>query len=215
MANKRGPYSSPRQQKRQQRILDCARQAISDVGYEALTMKDLAEASQVSIKTLYNLFGSKDELLLAAVVDLLADLAGLPDVQAAAPGIARLRANLDAASAQVVASPAYADTMARALFQASKDHRLVDVLLNNTREVIYKQLTKAREQDELLPGIDLAAAATTLAGHQWSVVLMWSKGLLATEEFEAAARRSQLLSLIPLCQGEQRDQLEQRLVALL
>ena len=118
MTSKRKAYSSNRQQERQQRILDCARAAISAVGYDALTMKDLAQASEVSVKTLYNLYGSKDELLLAAVVDLLGFLAEQSTVQAAAPGIARLRANLEAVSAQVVANPAYADTMARALFQA-------------------------------------------------------------------------------------------------
>ncbi len=211
MAIKRGPYSSPRQLERQQRILDCARQAISDVGYEALTMKDLAEASEVSIKTLYNLYGSKDELLLSAVVDLLADLPGLPNVQAASPGIARLRANLDAASAQVVATPAYAETMARALFQAGKDHRLIDILLRNTQQVILEQLQHAAEEGEIRAEVDLLAAATALAGHQWSTVLMWSKGLLKTEEFEAAARRSQLLSLIPLCCDSIRGQLESEL----
>jgi hypothetical protein len=50
-----------------------------------------------------------------------------------------------------------------------------------------------------------------LAGHQWSVVLMWSKGLVANADFEAVALRSQLLSLAALCQGEQKDKIVQKL----
>ena len=174
-------------------------------------MKDLAAASDVSVKTLYNLYSSKDELLLAAVVDLLADLAEQPEVQSTEPGVARLLANVQATSRQVVATPEYADTMARALFQAGKDHRLVDVLLGATREGIQTQLEAAQQQGELLPQVDIQKTATLLTGHQWSVVLMWSKGLLNLEEFEQQAQRSQLQTLIPLCSDEIRARLESQL----
>jgi hypothetical protein len=148
------------------------------------------------------------------VADLLADLAEQPAVLAAKPGITRLLASVKATSAQVVATPEYAETMARALFQAGKDNRLVDVLLNGTRRTVLSQLRVAAAEGELLAGINLKQTATVLAGHQWSVVLMWSKGLLATEEFEAAALRSHLLSLIPLCSDGHRQQLERLLSTL-
>ena len=211
MSTQRKTYSSLRQLARQQRILECARRAISKVGYDALTMKDLAESSEVSIKTLYNLYSSKDELLMAAVADLLTDLAEQPVVLEAKAGIPRLLARVEAISAQVVATPAYAETMARALFQAGKDNRLVDVLLNGTRRSVLAQLQVAAAEGDLLPGLDLEQTATVLAGHQWSVVLMWSKGLVATADFEAVALRSQLLSLAALCQGEQKDKIVQKL----
>ena len=211
MSTQRKTYSSLRQLARQQRILECARRAISKVGYDALTMKDLAESSEVSIKTLYNLYSSKDELLMAAVADLLADLAKQPLVLEAKAGIPRLLARVEATSAQVVATPEYAETMARALFQAGRDNRLVDVLLNGTRRSVLAQLQVAAAEGDLLPGLDLEQTATVLAGHQWSVVLMWSKGLVATADFEAVALRSQLLSLTALCQGEQKDKIVQKL----
>ena len=70
MTLKRGSYSSPCQQERRQRILEAARDQITAVGYDALTMKHLAQAGGVSIKTLYSLYGSKDELMLTAVAGL-------------------------------------------------------------------------------------------------------------------------------------------------
>jgi len=198
MTTERKTYASPRQLERQQRVLACARVAISKVGYDRLTMKDLAESSEVSTKTLYNLYNSKDELLVAAVADLLADLAERHDVVAAEPGIARMLARVSAISAQVVATPAYAETMARTLFQASKDNDLIEVLLKNARLTVLSQLREAEKAGELQPGVDLEQTATVLTGHQWSVVLMWNKGLIPLEEFEEQAQRSQLMSLIPI-----------------
>ena len=52
---------------RRERILEAAREIIADKGYEALTMRDLARASCVTVPTVYNLVGSKDRVLLAAV----------------------------------------------------------------------------------------------------------------------------------------------------
>jgi len=198
MTTERKTYASPRQLERQQRVLACARVAISKVGYDRLTMKDLAESSEVSTKTLYNLYNSKDELLVAAVADLLADLAEQHDVVAAEPGIARMLARVSAISAQVVATPAYAETMARTLFQASKDNDLIEVLLKNARLTVLSQLREAEKAGELQPGVDLEQTATVLTGHQWSVVLMWNKGLIPLKEFEEQAQRSQLMSLIPI-----------------
>ena len=68
-------YDSPRQIARREAILKCARESLSKHGYEGLTMRGLAEEVGVATSTLYNLYGNKDDLLLAAVDDLLVELA--------------------------------------------------------------------------------------------------------------------------------------------
>jgi AcrR family transcriptional regulator len=50
---------------RRERILAAARSLVAERGYEGLTMRDLARAAKVSVPTLYNLFGSKDAILVA------------------------------------------------------------------------------------------------------------------------------------------------------
>ena len=52
---------------RRTRILEAAREIIADRGYEALTMRDLALASRVTVPTIYNLIGSKEQVLSAAI----------------------------------------------------------------------------------------------------------------------------------------------------
>jgi AcrR family transcriptional regulator len=49
---------------RRERILDAARKLVQKRGYDGLTMRDLAAEAKVSVPTLYNLFGSKDAILV-------------------------------------------------------------------------------------------------------------------------------------------------------
>lgn len=214
MKRKRGPYSSPRQEQRRRRILATVRAEITAAGYDALTMAQLAQASEVSTKTLYNLYGSKDELLLSAVADLLGNLEQQPQVLAAEPGLPSLLAFTDVVCDQVVAMPRYAEVMARSLFQADRDHRLVDVLLRNTQRVTLQALQAARESDQLAGNPDLQVLANLLAAHQWGMVLLWSKNLVPLAEFKFQALQSQLLSLIPVSKGRQQKVLLSRLATM-
>jgi AcrR family transcriptional regulator len=52
---------------RRTRILDAARDLIEAQGYESLTMRELARVGEVTVPTIYNLFGNKESVLLAAV----------------------------------------------------------------------------------------------------------------------------------------------------
>ncbi|MEP5763009.1 MAG: TetR/AcrR family transcriptional regulator [Halieaceae bacterium] len=208
---KRGSYASPRQEERQRRILATARREITELGYAALTMQQLAQASSVSTKTLYNLYGSKDELLLAAVADLLGNLEQHSQVLSAAEGIPSLLAFTEVVSDQVVATPQYAEVMAQALFQTDSQHRLVDLLLGNTRKVAREALDHAAQAGELQDGVDPDSTAQLLAGHQWGLILMWNKGQIALRDLKRQAMRSQLLCLIPLCAGALQAQLQARL----
>jgi len=211
---RRTNYSSPRQQERQQRILTVVREQITAVGYDGINVRDVAAASGVALKTLYNLYGSKDELLLAAVAEMLSDVRNLEAVAGAEPGIPRLLAHTQAIAAQIVETPAYADTMARTLFQAGRDHHLIDVMLGSSVRLVTENLQYAVTQGELIEKLDLEESAQVLAGHQWSMVLLWSKGLIALDSIPGAMLRSSLLSLIPLCRGARRAKLEQQLGVL-
>src|SRR6266496_2898308 len=50
---------------RRARIGRVARQLVAERGYAGLTMRELAQKARVAVPTLYNLFGSKDAILLA------------------------------------------------------------------------------------------------------------------------------------------------------
>lgn len=65
------------QAERRRRILKAARAHVARHGYDGLTMRDLAQAAKVSVPTLYNLFGGKDAILSAALVESVERIAGI------------------------------------------------------------------------------------------------------------------------------------------
>jgi AcrR family transcriptional regulator len=208
----RGSYSSPRQEARQRRILEVARHEISTAGYDAITMQALALAAGVSNKTLYNLYGTKDQLLLAAVSDLLGNLEHHATVEAAEPGIPQLLAFTDVVFQQIVDTPRYAEVMARSLYQAPAGHKLVDVLLGGTVRVSERALDAEQEAGGFLATVDTGALASILAAHQWGLVLLWSKDLVTLDDIGRRARDSQRMTLLPLCTPDRRRALEGSLV---
>jgi AcrR family transcriptional regulator len=71
---------------RRERILAAAREIIATSGYAGLSMRDLARQSRVTVPTIYNLVGSKDEVLFAAVEEQTARfVAGIEETQGASP----------------------------------------------------------------------------------------------------------------------------------
>ena len=66
MAKVRGSYASPAQAERRTRILRETLKLLASESPSDISMAQIAELSDVSTKTLYNLFKSRNGLLLAA-----------------------------------------------------------------------------------------------------------------------------------------------------
>jgi len=65
---------------RRARIQKAAAELVTKRGYEGLTMRELAQVARVAVPTLYNLFGSKDAILIAELEAQAMQIAArLPD----------------------------------------------------------------------------------------------------------------------------------------
>lgn len=65
---------------RRARIRAAARKLVAERGYDGLTMRELAQHARVAVPTLYNLFGSKDAILVAELEAQAIEIAAqLPD----------------------------------------------------------------------------------------------------------------------------------------
>ena len=93
------------------RILAAARTLLEKHGYAGVTMRVLAEASQVSVPTLYNLFGGREPLLLAAVEERFGAVLSLKLDGSDKPSIPSLLSFFEGMNAQLTESPRYARTM--------------------------------------------------------------------------------------------------------
>jgi len=118
--------------RRRRRILAAARRLILEGGVERVSMRRLAEAAEVSVATLYSLYGSKDGVLVAVMADLL-----------------------DAVEARLTQIPASAPlTRARTIITASVDHFAAD-------RDLYRRVLAGGYRRELrrVSGLEARAAA--------------------------------------------------------
>lgn len=207
----RRKYESARQKERQSAILSAARSMLDREGYSGMTMRGLAKEAGVAQGTLYNLYSSKDDLILAAVEDLLAEIGERAVADNPAPGIDAILHMARLTGEATQAMPRYADAIARSTYRAQPDDPLVDVLFTRTRPFLLHHLNVARSAGELRDAVDVDLLARHLVGQTWSVMLLWMMGVFETRQIVAERLRSDLMMLIGVTQGPRRADLEAQL----
>jgi AcrR family transcriptional regulator len=207
-------YGSARLIERGERILDVTRAMLSEHGYQGLTMREVAARAGVARKTLYDRFRSKDELVLAALREVLAGVEARASAAAQAGGIAAVLAYDVAVSRQIVRSPKYAAAMGHALFQADRKDELTDALVGAATRRHVAALEQAQAHGEIRPGVDIAGIAQHLSAQGWGLILFWMKGLLAVRHVEREIRRAHLMTLLAVTQGPCHESLGKSLAEL-
>lgn len=215
MTNKRGPYSSQRQQDRRLRILRAAGVHLQSHGLEALTMQSIAEVSEVSTKTLYNLFGSRDLLLLEAASEVLVDLEQSEFVLGVDPGIPRLLAFTIGTMRQFEEMPDYARAIISILLSADLDPEAAYARFGPVQRFAHASLRIAAENGELRDDVDLLELSYLISANEWGTVLLWEKGLLKLEQLERHISLNHYLTLTPVCIRTRKKLMEENLTELL
>ena len=169
-------YRSDKLKAREETILRVVREEIAARGFDGVTMNALAEKAGVVKKTLYNIYGGKDELLLAAVGDLVREYLDVPSgVDAGVPSIVESRR---LALATVAANPSYAIAMMRSLMRVPPEHKLVDVLLRQAIEFSRDHLQVEANQGRLAGGVDCDMLARGIVAQGFGVIVLLARGLV-------------------------------------
>lgn len=205
---------TPKQEDRRQRILAAAREMVADNGYDGMVMSQVAERANVSPTTLYNLYNTKDELVLASLQELLVENAKEVASQHDGPGWRYLLASVKNGSQMANSEPAYAEAITHALQRANAGDALVKVLMLNGRQDMVNSLDTMAVNGELREGVDTFELGTALMGVYWSTFILWNKGLIKLQEMEHALQMNFLSLMIPATQGDTRTELENLLVKL-
>jgi AcrR family transcriptional regulator len=214
MPNTTNTYKSERQVERRAKILRTARRLVSEVGYDGLTMRGLAAAAQVSPKTLYNLFVSKDELLMSALDDLMQGLFNSIQQAENVEGFDYLFLRQDTYNEEIMRSPGYAALTTRALFQARPNNRLVRRLLAAPIQEFLTHLTFEKKKGILIDGLDLEHVSRQLALQDWCVLLLWNKGEINLEDIPLEKKRALLMTLVGITRGSSNRRYHEQLMSL-
>ncbi len=188
---------------RRERILEAARGIIGEKGYEALTMRELARASRVTVPTIYNLVGSKEQVLFAAVEEQTERfVAGLHRAGGDVIGV------VEASVRELLRMPRYYRALLLLLLTsdaADPARRSVGRALGDQLDAALAELTAA---GELASWVDPAVLRDRIRAHFEMTSLQWAKGWLSASAFRAAARYEAAVLLLSVTSGRSHRALE-------
>ena len=214
MAKIRGKYASPAQTERRKRILRETLKLLQHASPADISMAQIAELSDVSTKTLYNLFKSRNGLLLAAAAQTRADTQSSANVMSAPAGISRILELTRRTMDTFERSPEFMESAMSVVVGISAEEEAEHHRVGITQQWFYEALLIAESEDQLLPGTDCLQLSQLLSASQWGVTLMWQKGLISTDTLQRQAIIKHCLDLMPFCRMETRKWLDDLLGSL-
>jgi AcrR family transcriptional regulator len=170
---------------RKKTIQAAARKLVVSKGYDGLTMRDLAAAARVSVPTLYNLFGSKDAILVAELEAEAAKIAArmVPGQSFFQRGMAAFEGGVSmiedapefhrACMRMAMTSPETAPMRRRA------ENAFIAIMVGN--------LTAAKTAGQLAAWAEPAIVARHLWAQHMAAFLAWGIGEIDLATFRAAA----------------------------
>jgi AcrR family transcriptional regulator len=173
---------------RRERILAAAREIIGKRGYEALTMRDLARASRVTVPTVYNLIGSKEQVLFAAIEEQTARFEERLGAALDIPPAARIRATVAACADEYLRMPRYYRSLLTLLFLSDAAGAMKQRVDRALSTPIGEALAAMKQRGELAPWIELRPLRGRLRAHLQMTSIQWASGHLSDEGLKAAAR---------------------------
>jgi AcrR family transcriptional regulator len=158
------PPGRPRSMQADEAILRAALELLAAHGYGALTMEAVRERSGVGKATLYRRYGSKEELVRAAIVHLNADIPMPDDTGSVAGDFAATAANVLAGAARTGALT----LMPRLLSEVAGDpemHALFhEHLVEPRRRVVRAIVERAKGRGEIRADVDTELAIDLMVG---------------------------------------------------
>jgi len=215
MAKARGRYASPAQAERRKRILRETLKLLASEPPSDISMAQIAELSDVSTKTLYNLFKSRNGLLLAAAAQIRADTQNSAKVMSAPVGISRILELTRRTMDTFEQSPEFMESAMSIVVGISAEDEAEHHRVGSTQKWFHEALLVAESEDQLIPGTDCTQLSQLLAASQWGVTLMWQKGLISLETLRRQAIIKHCLDLMPFCRMETREWLDALLASMM
>lgn len=160
-----------RQQIRRDAILEAARQLITERGYTGVNMRDLAQLSGVTLKTLYHQFGNKDELLFVAVETLFKDIYAAINRASIEKGIDRLFFIIDKVANSTIENEAYARALTPFL-SAQPTSSTFSVIRKNTYRKAIDQIVA---EGELVDWVNVDLLCNSIYRQIGAIYAAWQQ----------------------------------------
>ncbi len=187
---------TPRQQARRALILESVRSQLTEFGYEGVSMRKVAEQARVSPSTLYEIYQSKEHLILYAIAENLRNL-GIEEHQYE-PGLERFVHRLESIAQFFVRDVDTGMAVAKVFLRAEKDSPANEVFLVNAIQARRTSLLEMLEMGQLKKSLDIEFFSRALISLTWGTAIFWVRGFISSDNFQAELIRSSLSLLLPL-----------------
>lgn len=183
---------------RRARILDAAAGMMAAGGVQALSLRELAAASGVTVPTIYNLIGSREDLIREIISDALDQLddvlAGLPEQKGVEFGLAAI----DELFRLVMADKNVYRAVFRALyeFEAPNMPDWLGRMFRRGGDVMLSAVTRAVDDGDLRGELAPLPLAHNAFHALQATLHMWATGGLNSRNSQARARYAFLVTLL-------------------
>ena len=169
---------------RKQRILDEARDLIASGGFEAFTLSELANRSNVSVPTIHNLLGKKQEVFEALCSEMVVRV----DETVSSPDLIDPIASAEAFIDSLLALYRTDEAFYRAAFLAGDrtglfEHQLPTGIFNRSLSIARQMCQNAIDNGYLQNHIDLDWLAQQLFGCQRLARQDWVNGYIDLDRY--------------------------------
>jgi TetR/AcrR family transcriptional regulator, cholesterol catabolism regulator len=198
---------------RRRRIQAAARKLLVTEGYDGLTMRDLARAARVSVPTLYNLFGSKDAILIAELEASAKTIAAqiVPTASFFKNGMAAF----DAGMKLIESSPEFFRAVTQMALTSPETRPMRQQAEEAYIAIMAGNLAAAKAAGQLVAWAEPAIVARHMFALYMACFLAWSMGELDQPTFRAAALSGICHLLAGVARGAFAAEVEERLQTLL
>lgn len=194
-------------------MMETARQMIAEKGYESITIRELAAACRVSVPTLYNQFGGKDQLLAAAIED---HFVGDPDqlkIKTSLIGLDRIFAILDFITFQFLQAPDFHRRLLEAFGSLDSMQQVQRSITASLAYEIDQELGVMQDRRELESWADPELLAGQVTTAFISSTIVWGSGIIKENQLTAAVQYSTGLVLAGVVTGDNVPLVRQRIKA--
>lgn len=192
---------------RRAHILSVARDLIERHGYDGVTMRHLAAAAGVSVPTLYNLCGSKDELLHEAVTTGFDATAGAV-AASRTRGHGRVLQVLALGAEEIDRHPAYYRSMLDMVTRSAQAQAPMLILGQRLHSELAAALTDMRQLGQLEGWVDIPALAERLTATCVTAAFEWAAGFASPERARAITLYTSCTMLATASRGRARQVFE-------
>ncbi|MFP6801552.1 MAG: TetR/AcrR family transcriptional regulator [Pseudomonadales bacterium] len=194
-------------------MMETARQMIAEKGYESITIRELAAACRVSVPTLYNQFGGKDQLLAAAIED---HFVGDPDqvkIKTSLIGLDRIFAILDFITFQFLQAPDFHRRLLEAFGSLDSMQQVQRSITASLAYEIGQELGVMQDRRELESWADPELLAGQVTTAFISATIVWGSGIIKENQLTPAVQYGTGLVLAGVVTGDNVPLVRQRIKA--